>query len=81
MWHPQKNLIGGSKGKQAKDAKEMHKEFRKQNEYKKDKYDRDDAERGKHDEVRERLREKKASSEQKELEHLSDTAQDKRKKW
>lgn len=42
---------------------------------------RDDGDRGKHDEVRERLREKKAASEQKELEHISETGEEKRRKW
>jgi hypothetical protein len=74
------------KGKHDKETRQMQKELRKEQyqrdkELRKEQHKRDDHEKGKHDEVRERLREKKDASERKELEHLSDEAQEKRRKW
>jgi ATP-dependent RNA helicase DDX46/PRP5 len=61
--------------------KDMHRDKDRDRDRDRDAHMRDGDDRGKHDEVRERLREKKTTSEQKEQEHLSDTAQEKRKKW
>jgi hypothetical protein len=77
----QKEISKQHKDKHERDDNEYGKKDKDKNKNKNKNKGDDHDKPGKHDETMERLREKKVSSEQKEVEHLSDSAREKRKKW